>query len=67
MWRGPPLADLAYEGFADPVARLEEERLGALEDRIDADLALGRTGRRSWPSSRPRSRATRCASGCAAS
>jgi len=43
LWRGPPLADLAYESFAQAViARLEEERLGALEDRIDADLALGR-------------------------
>ena len=42
LWRGPPLADLAYESFAQAViARLEEERLGALEDRIDADLALG--------------------------
>ena len=43
LWRGPPLADLAYEPFAQAeVARLEEERLAALEDRIDADLALGR-------------------------
>ena len=43
LWRGPPLSDLAYEGFAQPeIARLEEERLAALEDRIEADLALGR-------------------------
>jgi DNA-binding SARP family transcriptional activator/ABC-type branched-subunit amino acid transport system substrate-binding protein len=43
LWRGPPLADLAYEAFAQPeIARLEEERLGTLEDRIEADLALGR-------------------------
>jgi WD40 repeat protein/DNA-binding SARP family transcriptional activator len=43
LWRGPPLADFAYEGFAQaPIARLEELRLGAIEDRIDADLALGR-------------------------
>ncbi len=42
-WRGPPLADFAYEPFAQAeAARLEEERLAALEDRIDADLALGR-------------------------
>jgi DNA-binding SARP family transcriptional activator/pimeloyl-ACP methyl ester carboxylesterase len=43
LWRGPPLADLAFEDFlrAD-IARLEELRLAALEDRIDADLALGR-------------------------
>jgi DNA-binding SARP family transcriptional activator len=43
LWRGPALADLAYEEFARPdVERLEELRLGALEDRIDADLARGR-------------------------
>jgi DNA-binding SARP family transcriptional activator len=43
IWRGPVLADLAYEPFvAAEVRRLEELRLGALEDRIDADLALGR-------------------------
>jgi len=42
LWRGPALADFAYEGFAQGViARLEEERLEALEDRIDADLAIG--------------------------
>jgi DNA-binding SARP family transcriptional activator len=42
LWRGPPLADFAYEGFAQgAIARLEEERLEALEDRIDADLAIG--------------------------
>jgi len=43
LWRGPALADLAYEPFARADAeRLEELRLGAVEDRIDADLALGR-------------------------
>ena len=43
LWRGPPLADFAYESFAQPeIARLEEARMGALEQRIDADLALGR-------------------------
>jgi DNA-binding SARP family transcriptional activator len=43
LWRGAPLADLAYESFARaPVERLEEIRLAALEQRIDADLALGR-------------------------
>jgi DNA-binding SARP family transcriptional activator/WD40 repeat protein len=43
LWRGPPLADVAYESFAQPeIARLEEERTAALERRIDADLALGR-------------------------
>jgi DNA-binding SARP family transcriptional activator/DNA polymerase III delta prime subunit len=43
LWRGPPLADLAYESFCQAeIARLEELRLGALEERIEADLALGR-------------------------
>lgn len=42
LWRGAPLADLAYESFvAAEVARLEELRLVALEERIGADLALG--------------------------
>jgi DNA-binding SARP family transcriptional activator len=43
LWRGPPLADFAFEPFAQPeIARLEERRLIALEERIEADLALGR-------------------------
>ena len=43
LWRGPPFADLSYERFAQPeIARLEDERVAALEDRIEADLALGR-------------------------
>src|SRR4051812_11601198 len=43
LWRGPALADVAYEAFAQPeIARLEEQRTVALERRIDADLALGR-------------------------
>ena len=45
LWRGPPLADLAHESFAQAaIGRLEELRLGAIEKRIDADLALGRHG-----------------------
>ena len=41
-WRGPPLADFAYESFAQPaIARLEELRAHALELRIDAQLELG--------------------------
>ncbi|MFY9580796.1 MAG: BTAD domain-containing putative transcriptional regulator [Gaiellaceae bacterium] len=41
-WRGPALADLASEPFARPeIARLEELRLAALEDRIDCELELG--------------------------
>jgi DNA-binding SARP family transcriptional activator/ABC-type branched-subunit amino acid transport system substrate-binding protein len=43
LWRGPALADVAYESFAQPeIARLDERRLVALERRIEADLALGR-------------------------
>ena len=43
LWRGSPLADFAYEPFAQPaIGRLEELRLDALERRIEADLALGR-------------------------
>jgi DNA-binding SARP family transcriptional activator len=43
LWRGAPLADFAYEPFAQTeVARLEELRVAALEDRIEADLRCGR-------------------------
>jgi DNA-binding SARP family transcriptional activator len=43
LWRGGPLADLAHEEFAAAeVRRLEELRVVALEERVDADLALGR-------------------------
>jgi DNA-binding SARP family transcriptional activator len=43
LWRGPALAEVLYEPFArSAAARLEEARLCCLEDRIDADLALGR-------------------------
>lgn len=41
LWRGPPLADIAEAPFARiEIGRLEEERLAALETRIDAELAL---------------------------
>src|SRR5919197_673635 len=43
MRRGPPLADFASEPFAPAeIARLEEQRLAALETRLEADLAAGR-------------------------
>jgi YVTN family beta-propeller protein len=43
LWRDRPLADLDGEPFAEEAAaRLDELRLAALEERIDADLALGR-------------------------
>ena len=43
LWRGPPLADFTYEPFAQgEIARLQELRLLAEEERIDAELALGK-------------------------
>jgi DNA-binding SARP family transcriptional activator len=43
LWRGDALADFIYEPFAQgEIARLEELRLSALEERIEADLGLGR-------------------------
>jgi predicted ATPase/DNA-binding SARP family transcriptional activator/tetratricopeptide (TPR) repeat protein len=45
LWRGSPLAEFADTGFAPPViTRLEEARLAATEDRIEADLMLGGHG-----------------------
>jgi DNA-binding SARP family transcriptional activator/tetratricopeptide (TPR) repeat protein len=45
LWRGPPLAELRYEEFAQAeVARLEELRLACLEELFEARLALGRHG-----------------------
>jgi DNA-binding SARP family transcriptional activator/predicted ATPase len=42
LWRGTALAEFS-EPFAEVErARLAEQRLASLEDRIDADLALGR-------------------------
>ena len=44
LWRGRrALADLEFESFARPeIDRLEELRLGVVERRVDAELALGR-------------------------
>jgi DNA-binding SARP family transcriptional activator/tetratricopeptide (TPR) repeat protein len=45
LWQGPPLADFRYEPFAQAdIARLEDLYLACLEERIEADLALGATG-----------------------
>jgi DNA-binding SARP family transcriptional activator len=45
LWRGAPLAELAAEPFArSEIEGLEERRLAAVEDRIEADLALGAHG-----------------------
>jgi class 3 adenylate cyclase/DNA-binding SARP family transcriptional activator len=43
LWRGTALADFALDTFAQrDIDRLEEMRLGALEDRFESDLELGR-------------------------
>ena len=43
LWRGPALADVRYDAFAQgEIARLEELRLAANENRIEAELGLGR-------------------------
>jgi DNA-binding SARP family transcriptional activator len=43
LWRGPALAEFAFDSFAgDEIRRLEGLRLTALQDRIDAEIALGR-------------------------
>ena len=43
LWRGAPLADLAYESFAQPeIARLEDMHVAAIEQLVEAKLALGR-------------------------
>lgn len=42
LWRGSPLADFEFEAFAQSeIARLDELRLSALEDRIEADIEAG--------------------------
>jgi DNA-binding SARP family transcriptional activator len=45
LWRGAPLAEVAFEPFALAEARrLEELRLSAFEALFDAELAAGRAG-----------------------
>jgi DNA-binding SARP family transcriptional activator len=42
LWRGPPLAEFAFEAFARPeIGRLEELRLSVLEERIEAEIEAG--------------------------
>jgi YVTN family beta-propeller protein len=44
LWRGEALADVGFEpSIRGEAARLEDLRLATLEDRIDADLAVGRS------------------------
>jgi DNA-binding SARP family transcriptional activator/tetratricopeptide (TPR) repeat protein len=43
LWRGPPLSDFAYDGFAQPeIIRLEDQRLTCIEERVDQELDGGR-------------------------
>jgi predicted ATPase/class 3 adenylate cyclase len=45
LWRGAPLTDFAYEPFAQTeIARLEDLRVTAIEQSIEAKIALGRHG-----------------------
>jgi DNA-binding SARP family transcriptional activator len=42
LWRGPPLADVAFEDFAQPeIARLEERRVTLVEAKAEGLIALG--------------------------
>ena len=44
LWRGPPLAEFQFEAWAQSaIARLEDERLTVLEERIEADIEAGRS------------------------
>jgi predicted ATPase/DNA-binding SARP family transcriptional activator/tetratricopeptide (TPR) repeat protein len=46
MWRGSALADVSTASFAaTPIARLEGLRVEAVEERVEADIALGRAAR----------------------
>ena len=43
LWRGPPLAEFSFDDFAQSeIRRLEELRVSALEERIEAELELRR-------------------------
>jgi DNA-binding SARP family transcriptional activator len=43
LWRGPALANFVYEPFAQAdIGQLDEMRIATLEDRVEADLAVGR-------------------------
>ncbi len=45
IWRGPALAEFAFEDFArDEIRRLDDMRLSATEDRFESLLRLGRHG-----------------------
>jgi DNA-binding SARP family transcriptional activator len=67
LWRGPALVGLEYEPFAQvEVERLEERRLLALEDLIEAELGQARHAALA-PELEALSHSIRSASGFAAS
>ncbi len=44
LWRGAPLAEFMYERFAqNAIAQIEELHVAAVEERVEADLALGQS------------------------
>ncbi|GAB2962402.1 BTAD domain-containing putative transcriptional regulator [Micromonospora polyrhachis] len=47
LWRGEPLADLSIDPLDPQFAQLSAERLGAIEDCVDAELTLADSGDRS--------------------
>ena len=68
LWRGEPLADLAFEPFARPVVeRLSELRLAVLEQCLDAELELGRGARARRRARAARGGASAATSACVAS
>ena len=67
LWRGPALADVPWERFADgEVRRWDELRHAAEEDLVDAELAAGRQ-LRSPATSSASSATSRSGSGAGAS
>ena len=43
LWRGPPLAEFAYQSFAQSeIARFDDLHIAALEQLVETKLALGR-------------------------
>ena len=64
LWRGPALAEFAFDDWAQSeTRRLDELRLVALEERIETDVELGHAGRRRLRARVARRASTRCASG----
>ena len=45
LWRGTALADFVHDDFSQAeIARLEERRLAALDEKIEAELEVGGNG-----------------------